>query len=171
VISGSGLTGRGAGISWRSRAGFGSGPGILDPGHGAHTNSRSTTASLRKEQRRLLSKVKEAGRKQGIGSAPVADGAGRRGFRVGATLAVPSGIARDEQNGVLALNASAMYVGEGLGAVLGALVLARSTILCRDTLGRGRVALADTLSTFGTPGRIGDGHIYRGQKAGRRALQ
>lgn len=123
MISGSGLTGgarASAGVAGLALAAV---PAFWILGTGAHTNSRSTTASLRKEQRRLLSKVKEAGRKQGIGSVPVADGAGRRGFRVGATLAVPSGIARDEQNGVLALNASAMYVGEGLGAVLGALVL------------------------------------------------
>ncbi len=36
--------------------------------------------------------------------------------------------APDEQNGVLAFNASAIYVGQGLGAVLGSVVLGYATL-------------------------------------------
>lgn len=57
--------------------------------------------------------------------------------------------APDEQNGVLALNASAIYVGQGLGAVVGSLVLGHASSASLGWAGATCAAAALILSVLG----------------------
>ena len=60
------------------------------------------------------------------------------------------GVAPDERNGVLALNASAIYAGQGLGAVLGSLVLEHTSSASLGWAGATCAAVALILSALGS---------------------
>jgi predicted MFS family arabinose efflux permease len=57
--------------------------------------------------------------------------------------------APDQQNGILALNASAIYVGQGLGAILGSLVITHASSASLGWAGATCAALALILSVLG----------------------
>lgn len=81
------------------------------------------------------------------------------------------GVAPDEQNGVLSLNSSAVYAGQGLGAGLGSLVLGYSSPAALGYAGAALAAVALIASVLGTtrlPAKKATEHVATARPTGGR---